>query len=70
MGQVNTLPEVGMLGQFPQDAQKEFRLSGINRFVVPEGGKYFFSPSLKAMTGLLSEVKATDGSNGHNGLRI
>ncbi|CZT15973.1 uncharacterized protein RCC_01813 [Ramularia collo-cygni] len=73
MGQVNDKAEVDMLGLFPQDASRPLKLPGINRFVVPKGGEYFFSPSMKALTGVLSEVKAaaangTNGTNGHKEL--
>lgn len=69
MGQTNDEAQVDMLGLFPQDANRPLPLPGINRFVVPKGGEYFFSPSLKALTGVLSEVKAaeTNGTNGTNG---
>lgn len=74
MGQTNDKAEVDMLGLFPQDATRPLALPGINRFVVPKGGEYFFSPSMKALTGILSELKAegtkesTNGSNGHKDL--
>jgi Dyp-type peroxidase family len=67
MGQTNDKTEVNMLGLFPQDATRPLALPGVNRFVVPRGGEYFFSPSMKALTGVLSEVKAS-GSNGHKDL--
>lgn len=69
MGQVNDQAEVDMLGLFPQDANRPLALPGINRFVVPKGGEYFFSPSLTALKGVLSEVKVagTNGTNGTNG---
>lgn len=69
MGQVNNQAEVDMLGLFPQDASRPLKLPGINRFVVPKGGEYFFSPSMVALTGVLSEVKdaSTNGANGVNG---
>lgn len=69
MGQTNDKAEVEMLGLFPQDAKRPLRLPGINRFVVPKGGEYFFSPSMGALMGVLSEVKAvnTNGVNGSNG---
>lgn len=68
IGQENDKPEVEMLGLFPQDANRPLKLSGLNRFVEPKGGEYFFSPSLKALTGVLSEVKVTNGTNGHKEL--
>jgi hypothetical protein len=46
-----------MLGMFPQNAAKPLKLKGVNRFVVPRGGEYFFSPSMKALKGVLSDVK-------------
>jgi Dyp-type peroxidase family len=70
MGQTNSKAEVDMLGLFPQDATRPLKLPGINRFVVPKGGEYFFSPSLGALMGVLSEVKTagTNGTNGHKEL--
>lgn len=49
---------VGMKGLFPQDANRELQLPGKNRFVVARGGEYFFSPSIGALTGVLSNVVA------------
>ena len=77
MGQTNSKPTVGMLGLFPQDATRELQLPGINRFVVPRGGEYFFSPSLSALTGELSNVQGVtngvkngvNGVNGHTDLK-
>ncbi|KAK4901646.1 hypothetical protein LTR27_001418 [Elasticomyces elasticus] len=57
MGQSNTEESVDMKGLFPQDAERPLALSGINRFVVPKGGEYFFSPSLNALRTTLSTVK-------------
>lgn len=70
MGQTNAKENVDMLGLFPQDATRPLKLPGVNRLVVPKGGEYFFSPSMKALTGILSEVKTedTNGSNGHKEL--
>ncbi|PPJ57342.1 hypothetical protein CBER1_01382 [Cercospora berteroae] len=65
MGQTNDKPTVPMKGLFPQDASRELELPGINRFVVPRGGEYFFSPSLSALKGELSNVQ---GRNIHPNL--
>ena len=67
MGQTNTAPTVGMKGLFPQDANRELQLPGINRFVVPRGGEYFFSPSISTLTGVMSNVSANGAANGANG---
>lgn len=70
MGQRNDAATVGMKGLFPQDANRELQLPGINRFVVPRGGEYFFSPSISTMTGVMSNVVSNgvaDGSSGVNG---
>ncbi|KAK4493896.1 hypothetical protein PRZ48_015081 [Zasmidium cellare] len=64
MGQTNDSPTVGMKGLFPQDANRELQLSGVNRFVVPKGGEYFFSPSIGALTGVLSNVVAPASGGG------
>lgn len=57
IGQTNSEPTVGMKGLVPDDANRELHVSGINRFVIPKGGEYFFSPSLSALRGELSDVK-------------
>ncbi|KAK3112445.1 hypothetical protein LTR53_011282 [Teratosphaeriaceae sp. CCFEE 6253] len=57
MGQSNTEKTVNMKGLFPQDEQKPLALSGVNRFVVPKGGEYFFTPSMSALRTTLSAVK-------------
>jgi Dyp-type peroxidase family len=57
MGQTNDVDDVEMLGLKPWDASSGLKVKGVNRFVVPRGGEYFFSPSLGALKGVLSEVK-------------
>ncbi|KAK5726532.1 hypothetical protein LTR17_012655 [Elasticomyces elasticus] len=57
MGLSNTEKTVDMKGLFPQDAERPLVLSGINRFVVPKGGEYFFTPSMTALRTTLSIVK-------------
>lgn len=57
IGQSNNDKTVDMKGLFPQDANRPLSLSGVNRFVVPRGGEYFFTPSMKALTTTLSSVK-------------
>ncbi|KAK5701795.1 hypothetical protein LTR97_004613 [Elasticomyces elasticus] len=57
MGQSNSKKTVDMKGLFPQDAERPLALSGINRFVVPKGGEYFFTPSMSALRTTLSNVK-------------
>ncbi|KAK3071137.1 hypothetical protein LTR53_009180 [Teratosphaeriaceae sp. CCFEE 6253] len=57
MGQSNTEKTVDMKGLFPQDEQKPLALSRVNRFVVPKGGEYFFTPSMSAPRTTLSAVK-------------
>lgn len=66
MGQTNSKPTVGMKGLFPQDASRELQLPGVNRFVVPRGGEYFFSPSLSALMQDLSTGKAVGDRHGGN----
>lgn len=56
MGQTNSSPTVGMKGLFPQDASRELQLPGVNRFVVPRGGEYFFSPSIATLTSVMGQV--------------
>ncbi|KAI7239998.1 hypothetical protein KC343_g4327 [Hortaea werneckii] len=58
MGQDNNNKTVDMKGLFPQNKDKPLALSGINRFVVPKGGEYFFSPSMSALRTTLSTLKA------------
>lgn len=58
MGQRNDKKTVPMKGLFPQDASRPLALNGINRFVIPKGGEYFFSPSLSALKTTLSTVKS------------
>ncbi|KAF2722845.1 Dyp-type peroxidase [Polychaeton citri CBS 116435] len=60
MGQSNTEKTVDMKGLFPQDANRPLPLNGINRFVIPKGGEYFFSPSIPALNTALSDVAKTD----------
>ncbi|EME41920.1 hypothetical protein DOTSEDRAFT_27026 [Dothistroma septosporum NZE10] len=69
MGQSNSGASIGMKGLFPQDANRELQLPGINRFVVPRGGEYFFSPSISTMAGVMSNVAANGVANGVNGNR-
>ncbi|KAK3659682.1 hypothetical protein LTR56_001045 [Elasticomyces elasticus] len=57
MGQSNTEKSVDMKGLYPQDAERPLALSGINRFVVPKGGEYFFTPSMTALKTTLSTVQ-------------
>lgn len=63
MGQTNDQASVGMKGLFPQDANKELQLPGKNRFVVPRGGEYFFSPSIGSLTGVMSNAVALAAGN-------
>ncbi|EMC99592.1 hypothetical protein BAUCODRAFT_571758 [Baudoinia panamericana UAMH 10762] len=57
MGQSNSQKTINMRGLYPQDASRPLALSGINRFVVPKGGEYFFSPSMSALKTTLSTVR-------------
>ncbi|KAI7198629.1 hypothetical protein D0869_00372 [Hortaea werneckii] len=58
MGQDNNNKTIDMKGLFPQNKDKPLALSGINRFVVPKGGEYFFSPSMSALRTTLSTLTA------------
>ncbi|WPH01055.1 Hypothetical protein R9X50_00389000 [Acrodontium crateriforme] len=57
VGQDNNNKTVDMAGLFPQDASRTFAFSGINRFVIPRGGEYFFTPSITALKGTLATTK-------------
>ena len=48
---------INMTGLFPQDPSRPLPMSGVNKFVVPKGGEYFFSPSMAALSGVLADVK-------------
>ena len=57
IGQDNNDKTVTMKGLLPQDPSRAFELSGINRFVIPKGGEYFFTPSMTALRDTLANVK-------------
>ena len=54
MGQSNSETDVNMGGLFPQNLDKLASFKGINRFVIPKGGEYFFMPSMSALRGALA----------------
>jgi Dyp-type peroxidase family len=57
-GQRNDVKEVDMVGISPLDLKSPLKMEGINRFVIPKGGEYFFMPSMTALRTTLSTVKA------------
>jgi Dyp-type peroxidase family len=58
IGQSNDMKEVDMVGISPLDLKSPLKMEGINRFVIPKGGEYFFMPSMTALRTTLSTVKA------------
>jgi hypothetical protein len=48
---------VDITGLFPQDAKRAVKLNAVSPFVIPRGGEYFFTPSMGALRGILSNVK-------------
>ena len=58
IGQSNDVKQVDMLGVSPVDAKKPLNMEGINQFVIPEGGEYFFMPSMTALRTTLSTIKS------------
>lgn len=57
LGQLSKSEEVNMTGMFPQDAKRAVKLNAVSPFVIPRGGEYFFTPSMSALGGILSNVK-------------
>ncbi|GAB7324177.1 hypothetical protein MBLNU13_g07547t2 [Cladosporium sp. NU13] len=49
--------QVDITGLFPQDTNRAVKLNAISSFVIPRGGEYFFTPSMSALSGILSNVK-------------
>jgi deferrochelatase/peroxidase EfeB len=57
LGQLSKSEQVDMTGMFPQDAKRAVKMNAVSPFVIPRGGEYFFTPSLSALSGILSSVK-------------
>ena len=57
IGQSNTQHTVEMAGFNPQDLNRLQVFHGINRFVIPKGGEYFFVPSITALRTMLADLK-------------
>lgn len=57
LGQTSSPQTINTTGMFPQDPTRPLPISGINQFVEPKGGEYFFSPSMAALSGVLADVK-------------
>lgn len=58
IGQSNQdgVPEEETDGLFVNDLSRKVTLPGMNMFVEPKGGEYFFVPSMSALRGVMSAV--------------